>query len=268
VLFDLRDPRRKNAIRVIYAMLAVLMGGGLILFGIGGEVSGGLFDGLGIGSGGGGTTFEDQIEDAEKEVEENPRDQQALLDLVTLNIQAGNEQVEGFDEETGFPITSSDTEESFGRAADAWDRYLALNPPEPDSGAALVLATSFFTLAINATTAGDARRDIAVAAEAQRVAAEGNPGVANFRDLARYLYLAGEFAAAERAADRALAQAPPAQTRQIRRQLKEMETVGRQFDKQVTAEAKGTGEGGNPLEESGGALGGGGGLGGGALSPP
>ena len=270
MLFDLRDPRRKNAIRVIYAMLAVLMGGGLILFGIGGEVSGGLFDGLGIGSGrGGGSTFEDQIEEAEKQVEENPRDQQALLDLVTLNIQAGNEQVEGFDEETGFPITSADTEESFGEAADAWDRYLSLNPPRPDSGAALVLATSFFTLAINATTAGDARRDVAIAADAQRVAAEGDPGVANFRDLARYLYLAGEFAAAERAADRAQAQAPPAQRRQIRNQLKEMETVGRQFDRQVKAETQGTGEGGNPLEESGGALGGGGGaLGGGSLSGP
>ena len=76
MLFDLRDPRRKNVIRVIYATLAVLMGGGLILFGIGGEVSGGLFDGLGIGSGN-SSGIEDQLEEAEQRVQENPRNPQA-----------------------------------------------------------------------------------------------------------------------------------------------------------------------------------------------
>ena len=263
MLFDLRDPRRKNAIRVIYAMLAVLMGGGLILFGIGGEVSGGLFEGLGIGSGSGGSTFEDQIEDAEKEAEENPRDQQALLDLVTLNIQAGNEQAEGIDEQTQFPIFGADSEESFGKAADAWDRYLSLKPPEPDSGAALLLAQSFFQLAVNADTAADARADVDNAAEAQRVAAEENPGLANYRDLAQYLYLAGKFPAGDRAAAQAVAAAPPGQRKQLRKQIEQGEQGARQFDKQVKAEAKGTGQGGNPLEESGGALGGGG-----ALSAP
>ncbi len=43
MLFDLRG-RRQTAVKVIYAMLAVLMGGGLVFFGIGGSVSGGLLD--------------------------------------------------------------------------------------------------------------------------------------------------------------------------------------------------------------------------------
>jgi hypothetical protein len=269
VLFDLRDPRRKNAIRVIYAMLAVLMGGGLILFGIGGEVSGGLFEGLGIGGANGSSTFEDQIEEAEKRVEENPRDQEALLDLVTFNIQAGQEQAEGIDEQTQFPIFGSDSEESFGKAADAWDRYLSLKPQEPDSGAALVLAQSYFQLAVNADTAADARSDVDTAAGAQRVAAQGNPGLANYRDLANYLYLAGKFAAGDRAAAQAVAAAPPGQRKRLRRELERSKKNGRQFGRQVKAEAQGTGEGGNPLEESGGPLGGGGALGGGAgLSGP
>jgi hypothetical protein len=46
MLFDLRSPGRRNAIKVVYVTLALLMGGGLVLFGIGGEVSGGVVDAL------------------------------------------------------------------------------------------------------------------------------------------------------------------------------------------------------------------------------
>ena len=41
MLFDLRG-RRRRAVQATYLLLAVLMGGGLVLFGIGGEVSGAL----------------------------------------------------------------------------------------------------------------------------------------------------------------------------------------------------------------------------------
>ena len=43
MLFDLRG-RRRRAVQGTYLMLALLMGGGLVLFGIGGSVSGGLLD--------------------------------------------------------------------------------------------------------------------------------------------------------------------------------------------------------------------------------
>ena len=51
MLFDLRG-RRRRAVQVTYLMLALLMGGGLVLFGIGGSVSGGLIDAF-KGTGGG-----------------------------------------------------------------------------------------------------------------------------------------------------------------------------------------------------------------------
>src|SRR3954451_22742779 len=50
MLFDLRGRGRKNTVRVIYILLAFLMGGGLVLFGIGGDTSGGLVDAI-TGSG-------------------------------------------------------------------------------------------------------------------------------------------------------------------------------------------------------------------------
>src|SRR3954452_4965302 len=43
MLFDLRG-RRRRAVQATYLTLAVLMGGGLVFFGIGGDVSGGLLD--------------------------------------------------------------------------------------------------------------------------------------------------------------------------------------------------------------------------------
>ena len=53
MLFDLRG-RRRRAVQATYLTLAVLMGGGLVLFGIGGNTSGGLFDAFSGGGGGGG----------------------------------------------------------------------------------------------------------------------------------------------------------------------------------------------------------------------
>src|SRR6185312_3943702 len=46
MLFDLRGRGRRRTVQVIYLSLAVLMGGGLVLFGIGGATSGGLIDAI------------------------------------------------------------------------------------------------------------------------------------------------------------------------------------------------------------------------------
>src|SRR3954468_9360229 len=46
MLFDLRGAGRRSTVKIVYLFLAILMGGGLILFGIGGSVSGGLVDAI------------------------------------------------------------------------------------------------------------------------------------------------------------------------------------------------------------------------------
>jgi tetratricopeptide (TPR) repeat protein len=261
VLFDLRSPRRRAAIKVIYSMLAILMGGGLIFFGIGSDATGGLADIFGEG-GGGGSTFDDQIEDAEKQVEETPRDQAALLELVSLYLQAGGQQLD-VDPETGATLLTTDAEASYIAAADAWARYLRLEPKKPDPTTALLLANSSFVIAQNSSTAADAQGALENAAEFQQVAAEGNPIPGNLANLALYLYFAGRFAEADRVAARAIAKAPPNERKAQRKQLEDVEKQARQFQKQVEAEAKGAGTGTNPLEDPSGL----GGLGG-ALSTP
>jgi hypothetical protein len=266
VLFDLRSPKRQVAVKAIYGTLAVLMGGGLIFFGIGSNASGGLADLFGSG-GSSDSGFEDQIDDAEKQVEENPRNQEALLELVTLNLQAGKQQAEGLDENTGYPIFGSDSEDSFAQAADAWARYLRLKPKHPDDGVALQLADAYFLLAVNGSTAADARTDLENAAEAQQIAVDENPIVGNLNRLATYLYFAGSFQRADAVAAQLLAKAPANQREALRKQLEGTEKQARAFQKQVEAEAKGAAAGGNPLEEPG-ALGGGSSIGGSSLSTP
>src|SRR2546421_8779084 len=78
MLFDLRGRGRRRSVQAIYVGLAVLMGGGLIFFGIGGSVSGGLFDAIGLtgngnsGSGGAGDILAKQQRTAERRGELNP----------------------------------------------------------------------------------------------------------------------------------------------------------------------------------------------------
>jgi len=63
MLFDLQSRGRRTAVKIIYLGLALLMGGGLLLFGIGtGTGSGGFLD---IFSNG-GTSTSSQVSSAEK----------------------------------------------------------------------------------------------------------------------------------------------------------------------------------------------------------
>src|SRR5688572_30995931 len=83
MLFDLRG-RRRRAVQVTYLMLALLMGGGLVLFGIGGDVSGGLVDAF-KGGGGGSTTdsaLEDRVDKQEERLGKSPRNEALLRNLV------------------------------------------------------------------------------------------------------------------------------------------------------------------------------------------
>ena len=89
MLFDLRG-KRKRLVQVIYASLALLMGGGLVLFGIGGEVSGGLLDAFtnrqSVQSG-------DLVKEAERlqeRADAQPGNEQLKLRLIRARNAAGN----------------------------------------------------------------------------------------------------------------------------------------------------------------------------------
>jgi tetratricopeptide (TPR) repeat protein len=257
VLFDLQSPGRRRVIKVVYSMLAILLAVGLVGFGIGSDATGGISDIFGGGSA--DTGFEDEIEDNENKVEENPRDQKAQLELVTLYIQQGNGQLEA-DETTGEAAVTPDAEESYRKAADAWDAYLKLKPKNPNTGAALQLANVYFLIAQNATSGVDAQTAVENAAEFQQVATDADPSRGNLGNLALYLYFAGNFAAADAAAAKAVAATPKDDRAASRKQFDQISKQAKAFKKQVAREQKlgAQSEGQNPL---GGAPTGGGALG-------
>src|SRR4051794_33033733 len=91
MLFDLQGNRRRM-VQATYLILAVLMGGGLVLFGIGsGSVSGGLFDaitGKNSSSGGGSSSLvAKRITSDQKALRLNPKNTAAMTDLVRAHYQ-------------------------------------------------------------------------------------------------------------------------------------------------------------------------------------
>jgi hypothetical protein len=281
MLFDLQSPGRRNLIKVVYAGLAVLMGGGLIFFGIGGS-GGGFFSDVGGGGGGdGGNPFEDQISDAETRLQQNPQDTAALGELVQLHYQAGSNQIL-VDEESGAQSLTEEGDQQLREGADAWDRYLKLTQKsgqQPAAGVSSiavqtfsVLADASFSQALNSTSgtealdfANDAVTSWSDAAEAQRILAEAQPAGQAFANLAFFLYRAGDIAGGDQAAAQAGQEAAANEKAAIEQQLKQTKKQGEQLttaiaqlekQQQQTSEATGGAAGTNPLE----------GLGGGGLS--
>ena len=86
MLFDLRSRGRRRTVQVVYLGLAVLMGGGLILFGVGaGNGIGGLLNAFtGNGSGNAQSqAISQQEKNALKQIKLNPNDAAAWGELVS-----------------------------------------------------------------------------------------------------------------------------------------------------------------------------------------
>src|SRR6476661_6415493 len=84
MLFDLRGRGRRRTVQVIYLGLALLMGGGLVLFGVGGDVQGGLLDAFKENKGSANDAIEKRVESAEKKVKANPQQAAAYAQLAVL----------------------------------------------------------------------------------------------------------------------------------------------------------------------------------------
>jgi tetratricopeptide (TPR) repeat protein len=178
MLFDLSSPGRKNIIRVVYGVLALLFLIGFIGFGIGGELGGGgIVDSL-TGGGGGDTAdqYEDQIEDAESTLESDPTNERALADLAGLRYLSAQVQLD-VDEQTQLPIVTEEARGELEEAVAAWNRYLETDPQRPDVGAAGQMAQAYQLL-----------QDPGGAAEAFEIVADANPSVGTLGTLAQYRY--------------------------------------------------------------------------------
>jgi len=133
MLFDLRSRGRRRTVQGVYLGLAILMGGGLVLFGVGaGNGIGGLLNAFnGNGSGNNqGQVVSAQEKAALKEVKLSPNDPAAWASLVQARWTTAT-QGNDYNTSTGTFTTAGKKE--LTATIQAWQRYLQLtNSPDPN----------------------------------------------------------------------------------------------------------------------------------------
>lgn len=183
MLFDLRGGRRGKIVKVVYAVLAVLMGLSLFLV-VGGFNIAELFNSS-DGSGEAAKVYEEQAERIETKLAKDPQDPELLRSLTRTQINAGNAQVTV--EPNGARQVSTEAEQEYQKAYQSWSEYLKATK-EPDVGLALLVAPMLFQLAELATTYPQADSRIQSASEAQRIVADQRPSLNAWTTLAYYSY--------------------------------------------------------------------------------
>jgi hypothetical protein len=232
MLFDIRG-RRKHVVRVVYAILALLMGASLFL--VVGPVNIGSL--LGTSS----TTeaakvLNEQAERVEAKLRKEPDNPNLLVAATRARVGAANAQVE-VDPQTGAPLVSAEALQNFTLASDSWNRYVE-QTDEVNSSVALLMANTYFTLAQAGTAVEEIASDLTNAADAQRLATEARPSVGFLTTLATYEYLAGNFKAGDQAGDEAKAKATGQEKKQVEEQLTEYRKRGKQWEAEKKRVAK------------------------------
>jgi tetratricopeptide (TPR) repeat protein len=259
MLFDLKG-KRKRLVQVVYLGLAILFGGGLVLFGVGGNVSGGLIDAFkGTGSAN-SSAFNDLVERAERRAAANPREPEVWLDVLRAQFNLASSP-EGSDAETG-QLTDRG-QQAIIEVAQAWERYLRLKPKKVDPSAA-----SFAALAYGAL------QDYDKAVDTQALSVKSRPSANAYFQLADFAYRAGQVGTGDRAAKEAVRRTPSDQRNTVRSLIKDTKKQGAEFAKALKEakkaerqQQKSSGQGAEPGQSFGPLPGAGATGGGGAASP-
>src|SRR5919112_5996691 len=214
MLFDLRGRGRRRTVQAIYLSLAILMGGGLVLFGIGSSNSGGLFDALSGNSGGQSATagIDKRIDRTIAATKARPRDPAPWAQLAALRFQRA-----GIDE---IGADGRYTESGLRRlrlASQAWERHLALDPTQPDVRAARFMVQAYESSALN---------ELPKAVRAMQIvtAATKPPNSNLYAQLAELAYRARDTRTGDLAADRSVSLAPESQRKTLRTALDALKT--------------------------------------------
>jgi hypothetical protein len=219
MLFDLRGRGRRRTVRVIYTGLALLMGVGLVGFGIGGGFGGGgLLSSIGKeGEGGGSSTYAKEVAKYRKLTQKKPSDVSAW-ELLAKNLyhEAGNE-----------PYTTSAGEVTgkgkalFKQVAAAWDSYTALKPAKTDTELAQLMESVYGEGGLN---------EPAKEVEVLQVAVAARPNsAALYAALAQYAYKAHNTSLGDLASQKAVSLAPATDRASLKTELAEAKSGGKTY---------------------------------------
>src|SRR4051794_9845105 len=215
MLFDLQGKRRR-LVQATYLILAILMGGGLVLFGVGsGDISGGLFDAItgkdSNSNSAANSAVDKRIKRDLAALKINAKNQAALADLVRSHYQLATDDA---DPNTGAFGATGKAE--LHKASAAWDRYVTVAPKPSDSLASLML---------QAYSEGGLN-DAGKAASAAELIANARPSAQAYLTLTTYAAKAGQTRKADLAGQKAVDLAPKAQKKFVKKQVAIAKTQG------------------------------------------
>jgi tetratricopeptide (TPR) repeat protein len=198
MLFDLRNRGRRRTVQGVYLGLAVLMGGGLVLFGVGtGVGGGGLLNAFNGGGGNQSQVVSSQEKAALKATQQNPDSAAAWSSLVQARWTTATTAGTDYNASTQSFTTAGKKELS--QLTQDYERYLQLTS-SPDPSTALLAARAYAKLG-----------DYGSAANAWEVIAAANPTEVNaYECLAVSAYGAGQTRKGDLATAKALSLLPKA----------------------------------------------------------
>jgi hypothetical protein len=211
VLFDLRSRGRRRTVQAVYLGLAIILGGGLVLFGVGtGTGGGGLLNAFGGGSSNQKQVISSDEKNALKAVKANPNDPSGWAQLVQARWTSAG-QGNNFNQNTG-TFTASGKKE-LSATAQAWQKYLSLTK-NPNSDIAILAARAYSAL-------GDYANQ-AAAWEIETAASPKEPK--GFECLAASAYAAKQTRKGDLAAARAISLTPKVSRLTVTQTLKQAKT--------------------------------------------
>lgn len=253
MLFDLQGSR-KTAVKVIYLGLAILMGGGLILFGIGSDVNGGIAD-VFTNSSSSVKSARDNVKKYSEQVAKDPQNTKALESLISARYMLASDPKNYNEKKNTF---STEGEQQLKQLKGDWKVYLKLTHNKPSLGAANFATSAFLGL-----------QDAKGATAVQQMVTQKQPTAANYLALMLYASYAGDQIVASGAEVRALEVASKDEIKDVKAQIKDIkdqmkqrnEQISKQIQQQFAQQQQQAQGGGTPSNPFGGALGGAGGAG-------
>jgi hypothetical protein len=258
MLFDIRG-RRKNVVRIVYALLALLMGLSLLV--VLGPAP--LADLFGTGGGGGGNNaepFEKQVVRIEQDLKKEPDNPQLLLNLTRARTNVSN-QLATANPETGETALTPEAKAELERAGIAWEEYVKATD-EPSISGAQLSSSNFFRLAQYSRTPAEINANIAAAADAQQLVVDKRRNASSLASLAYYRFFAFEYDEAKKLVAEAIKSAPTKFEREnLDNEMEEIEANARALEANIKEFEKASqGQGKQGLENPFGGLGGSSGL--------
>jgi hypothetical protein len=191
MVFDIRGKRR-HVVKVVYAILAILMG--LSLFLVTGGLNLGSIFGASNAVSSATSGLEEQQLRIERKVRKDPQNPDLLLALTRSQISTGNSLV-GVNPETGGAEITPEAATEYQQASSNWSKYLKATD-EPSPGAAAIVAGTLFSLAEGSGgSLAEVQGNIKAAEQAQQIAATARPNLNSLSTLAIYQLFALEYAA-------------------------------------------------------------------------